>query len=132
MPRPFRIRTPKVSKKSGPTVFTCSTPSSGDENVTPGIEIGLPSSLRAEGRYGGECRVLDAGQRLELLQDLAVNRAQAVTLDVGPVSVDRQHEHAVGDEAQRLRLQVAQADREQCGRHDQDRRQRDLHDDERP
>ena len=108
-------------------MFTCSTPSSGDANVTPGIEMSFAILVRAERRDGGEGRVLHAWQRLKPLQHLAVSLAQALILEAGPVCVDRHHQHAVGHEPQRLRLQIAQAHRKECGRHDQHRRQRDLY-----
>ena len=75
--------------------------------------------------------MLHSWQGLELLQHLAVHFAEARSLEVGPVCVDRQREHAVGDESQRLRLQIAQGDRKERGGHDQQRRQRDLYHDER-
>ena len=49
------------------------------------------------------------GRACSLLQHLVVSLAQALSLEAGPVCVDRQREHAVGDEPKRLRLQIAEA-----------------------
>ena len=81
MPRPFRMRTPKVSKKPGPTVFTCSTPSSGDANVTPGMEKPFPSSFELSGGMVAKVACCTPGQGPEPLQDLAMNLAQALSLE---------------------------------------------------
>ena len=132
MPRPRRIGTPNVSKKSGPTVFTCSTPSSGDANVTPGMANSLPSSLVPSGGLVENVRALHAWQRPQPLQRLPVHLGQPLTFEARAIGIDRHREHAVGDEPEWLRPQVAERGQQQHRRHHEHRRQRHLDDDEQP